>query len=123
MQYRFSNTKHEHLHQLNVDGEWKNLTGTSGISKVLGSGGALAWWASGLAVASMGWIKRADSRTETRENVKQNERDRKKSANYWKKKLNKMSASKYLQLLDDAYKAHSVSFKNAAVKGTDLHAE
>lgn len=110
-----------HLHLFNKDGEWKPLTGTSSVVNVLAK--VLTWWASGLAVAKFGWIKKADPRKFTKEQVKENDLERRAAAVKALTAIKKMTPSAFLELLDEAYKAHSVKLKDSAVAGTDLHAE
>ena len=56
--YRFVDTDKEHLHQIFDESleDWQNLTGTSSVVDVLDK--PLTWWASGLACAKLGWIKK-----------------------------------------------------------------
>jgi hypothetical protein len=115
MNYKFN--KEEHLHQLEVDGEWKNLTGTSSATGVIGKGG-LTWWASGLAVAEFGWTpkKKKDGKYAKTE-------ERLKAAEAKLVKLKKLEKERYLEILDNAYAAHSKKLDSSATAGTDLHAE
>lgn len=123
-EYRFLEEldgKEVHLHQLKVDGEWKNLTGTSSISSVVAK--VLTWWASGKACEVMGWIKPLDSRKSSALEIVQNKKDRAERAEVMLNTYKEMSIDEYLKLLDKAYKAHSVNLKETAQAGTDLHAE
>lgn len=117
--YKFS--EEAHLHQFNKDGEWKPLTGTSSVVNVLAK--VLTWWASGLAVGKLGWLKKADPRKSTKDQVAANAQERLKTAKFWQEKIAKMTPGEYLDRLDEAYKAHSVKLKTSAEAGTDLHAE
>ena len=119
MPYKFDDTIHLHLFQ--KDGEWKPLTGTSSVVNVLAK--VLTWWASGLAVGKLGWIKKADPRKATVEEVKGNAIVRMEAARKSLSALKKMTPAGFLDLLDEAYKAHSVKLKDSAAAGTDLHAE
>ncbi len=114
MTYAFDNENHVHT----LDG--KALTGTSSIGDVLAK--PLTWWASGLAVGKLGWIH---------PEVKQNGRvvskvpleTRLKASGDVQSIIKGMTPLEYLDLLDEAYKAHSVKLKDTAQDGTDLHAE
>lgn len=125
IQYRFltedENGKPTHLHQLKVEGEWKNLTGTSSISDVIAK--PLTWWASGKAVEVLGWIKPLDSRKSTALEIVQNKRERINKAGEILQTFREMAVEAYLDLLDRAYRAHYDSLKKSATKGTNLHAE
>src|SRR3990167_9275112 len=109
MKYQFNNEEHLHL----LDG--KSLTGTSSIGNVLAK--PLTWWASGLAVSKLGWIKKADTRKATKEEVALNAEARIISAETWKDKIGEMTYEEYLNILDEAYKAHSVKLKDSAKSG------
>lgn len=127
MQYKYDNEigkngkpKHSHLLDIRDTGEFKRLTGTSSVVDVLSK--VLTWWASGLAVKTLGW---------TDPKIKKNGKqvglvpveERVLVANRKLEAIKKMSPTEYLGLLDDAYKAHSVNLKDTAEAGTDLHAE
>ena len=79
MIYKFDDKNH--LHTLNG----KALTGTSSIGNVLAK--PLTWWASGLAVSKLGWIKKTDTRKATKEEVALNAEARKESAELWREKI------------------------------------
>ncbi len=105
--YRFLDSKGEHLHTL--DG--KPLIGTSTALKVLAK--PLTWWASGLAVAELGWLNAKLHAPEARlENVKKH-----------LEKIKAMEPEEFVKLLDTAYAAHSKTLGKAAKDGTDMHAE
>ena len=106
MKYEFNNEEHLHL----LDG--KPLTGTSSVSKVLGNP-ALTWWASARAVETLGWL---DPKKNSPESVKTALRE-----GY--NRVKGLSFHEYEKALAEAYKAHSKRLKEAADKGTDLHAE
>src|SRR3990167_9943180 len=111
MKYRFLNKDGEHLHQLWIENEWKNLTGTSSVVNVLAK--PLTWWASGLACEKFGWL-----------NPKKNPQEivRQALQEGWER-VKGLSLEAYEKLLGEAYKAHSVNLKDSAEKGTDLHFE
>ena len=111
MKYRFLNKDGEHLHQLWIENEWKNLTGTSSVVNVLAK--PLTWWASGLACEKFGWL-----------NPKKNPQEivRQALQEGWER-VKGLSLEAYEKLLGEAYKAHSVNLKDSAEKGTDLHSE
>lgn len=100
-----------HIHEL--DG--KPLIGTSSMSSVLYK--PLTWWASGLAVGKLGWVHKGDK---TKGFLKKEER-----INAVREKLDEiklMNAAQFLDLLDEAYAAHSKKLDRSAQEGTDMHA-
>jgi hypothetical protein len=107
--YFFDDIKHIHM----LDG--KPLIGTSSMASVLSK--PLTWWASGLAVAKLGWIHKGDK-------IKgwTSMDDRLESSTKMQNKISKMSPEEYLDLLDEAYKAHSVKLNDSAEAGTNMHA-
>lgn len=112
IKYRFLSDKH--VHQVYKDEEWKNLVGTSGIPNILAK--PLTWWASGLAVATLGWTSKKDKDrfvpTAQRVEIAGKKLD----------EIKKMSNEEYLKLLDEGYAAHSKKLDSSATAGTDLHA-
>jgi hypothetical protein len=127
--YRFNNEinpetgKSKHFHEILVDGEWKQLTGTSTIvSKTIPK--PLTWWASGLAVSTLGWTKSTDWKLLKTQEAKDNDLERRiKTLEPVFETIKEMSAPDFLKLLDKAYRAHDDSLDKSAQKGTDLHAE
>lgn len=113
IKYRF--LQDEHIHQINIDGDWKNLYGTSSMASVLNK--PLTWWAAGLAVEKLGWLYKGNKQVGFATVA-----DRLKKASEFKGKISGMSDEEYLTLLDDAYKAHSVKLTDSAEAGTDMHA-
>ena len=112
--------KHSHLLDLYDTGEFKRLTGTSSVVDVLNK--PLAWWASGEAVKTLGWIH-PKIKKYGREIGEVPVKDREKSANEILKLIKKENKTAFLARLDDAYKAHNVKLDQSAKAGTDLHAE
>ena len=111
MKYKFINEvidgKKTHCHTLGG----APLLGTSSVVGVLAK--PLTWWASGLAVAELGW-----------KNPKfTSEQERLDSASLMREKIWSMGEVEYLKLLDKAYKAHSVKLDKSADSGTDMHEE
>jgi len=113
--YKFLDEKGEHRHEL--DG--KPLLGTSTVTNIIAK--PLTWWASGMAVAELGW---------TNGKIKENGRyktipleDRLEVAKPHLERLKTLDVAEYLTELDKAYRAHSSGLKKAATKGTNLHAE
>jgi len=106
--YRFLDSKNEHLHQLNVNGEWKPLIGTTTALNVLSK--PLTYWAAGLAVAELGWIKPLTAYSKpkpTQEQIDANAKERLESARAMLEKINLMAGMQgtdgvmeYLKLLD-----------------------
>lgn len=118
MSYRFINEKGEHRHEFNG----RPLLGTSTVTGVIAK--PLTWWASGLAVAELGWIKPADWRKKpTEEEVARIEKARINNALDMLEKYSGMKPEEYCKLLDKAYAAHSKTLAKAADKGTDMHAD
>lgn len=118
--YKFLNENDEHLHTL--DG--KPLIGTSTALKVLAK--PLTWWAAGLAVAELGWVKEVktwDKPKPTKEDIEKNKIARLLAAELGLEKIKNMDPKEFLALLDIAYKAHSTNLKKTAGAGTDLHLE
>ena len=113
--YKFIDQDGEHLHKLGD----RPLIGTSSVTGVLNK--PLTWWASGLAVKTLGWVKALDTRKSTKDEVELNKKERLATATPMLTKIKFMSVEDYLKLLDTAYKAHSVRLKDAAEKGTDTH--
>jgi hypothetical protein len=110
--YHFDEAKHIHLFKD------KPLCGTSTVMGVVAK--PLTWWASGLAVAKLGWIN-----SKIRVNGKYTTIDLKTRLEAVLPQLEAikgMSGEEFLALLDDAYKAHSVKLADTAEAGTDMHA-
>jgi len=108
--------KASHLHLLDN----KPLIGTTTAGKVLSKEG-LTWWASGCSVKTLGWID---------PKIKKNGvqvgtvpiKDRVEAARLMQEIIKTLTPREYLQLLDNAYKAHSVKLDSSASDGTNLHA-
>jgi len=109
-EYSFDAEKH--IHSLTG----RPLMGTSTVVGVLAK--PLTWWASGLAVALLGWINKGNAKKGW-----VNKATRLVSAGAMLAKVKLMTDEQYLSLLDDAYKAHSVKLDSSATAGTDMHAE
>lgn len=110
--YRFLDEKGQHLHTL--DGN--PLVGTSSVSGVLAK--PLTWWAAGLACEKFGWINKGNAmKGWTKKEL------RLEKAEEMREKIEYMSTTDYLDLLDEAYSAHSKKLTSTAKTGTDLHAE
>ncbi len=133
MKYTFN--KEEHIHFMDD----KPLLGTSTIMSVLAK--PLTWWASGLAVGTMGWVKATDWK-ELKAKAVQNAADMGISYDEAEKiiyslenqrrimscepvleNIKRMTPDEYIALLDKAYRAHADNLKQTAGEGTDLHAE
>src|SRR5258708_4411153 len=102
MIYKFD--KENHLHSL--DG--KPLIGTSTVVGVVSK--PLTWWASGLAVAKLGWVKELTLYSKpkpTKEQISKNAQQRLESAGVHLLSVKDMDAQQYLSLLDKAYRAHA----------------
>lgn len=114
--YKFDEKNHIHL----LDG--RPLIGTSSASSVLAK--PLTWWASGLAVKELGV---PDPKVFTKMKKKQASKDELEALNSscteTLSKIRSMTVDDYVNLLDRAYRAHSLSLDKSAEEGTDLHAE
>lgn len=111
--YKFDEAKHYH----SLDD--KALLGCSTVVGVISK--PLTWWASGLAVAKLGWTNsklKVDGKYQAIPLTKRIEHLKP----FWEK-IQKLDIKGYLDLLDQAYKAHSEKLDKAAEEGTDLHAE
>lgn len=106
MTYTYIDEDKKHLHTLNG----KPLLGTSTVVGVISK--PLTYWASGLACEKFGW-------TNSKEKSKQ---ERLQIASQKRLEISQISNDDYLNLLDDAYKAHATKLKDSAGKGTDMHA-
>lgn len=127
MQYKYDNglnkwgkPKHSHMLDLYDTGDFKRLTGTSSVVDVLAK--VLTWWASGEAVKTLGWIH-PDIKKGGKKIGEVPLKERIASAHKVLTKIKRIKPDKYLELLDNAYKAHSVRLDDSAKAGTDLHAE
>lgn len=110
--YKFIDEKGEHLHTF----KGQPLIGTSSVSSVLAK--PLTWWASGLACEKFGWMNKGNA-------IKgwAKKEDRLMKAEEMREKIEYMSTSDYLDLLDEAYSAHSKKLTSTAKTGTNMHAE
>lgn len=116
--YKFIDNKEQHLHTYDM----VPLLGTSTVLSILTP--PLTWWASGLAVKEFGIsdpkvITKIKNKTATVEEVK----ECMVSVGLKHQEIKNMPLEGYYNLLDKAYRAHSVKLKDSAKKGTDLHAE
>ena len=124
IQYRFNEEpdergKPQHLHELSYDSvEWKPLTGTSSVGNIIAK--TLTWWASGMAVEKLGWINPKPKID--RKYIITPIADRLKKARDKQTEIRLMSAEEYLDLLDEAYRAHADNLDDTASEGTDTHA-
>jgi hypothetical protein len=121
-QYRFLSEdefgKPCHRHQLLVKDKWVDMTGASTIADVLGK--VLTWWASGRAVETLGWSN-PHPKIEGKYTIVPFQ-ERLEHLKPYYDKIKESSEEDYLELLDEAYKAHSVRLADSAEAGTDLHA-
>jgi len=116
MNYKFIDENGKHLHTLDD----KSLTGTTSIIDVLAK--PLTWWASGMAVGKLGWVtekKRINGKYVVVNTLEQ----RLESATKHLEIVKTLTPEAYLNLLDEAYKAHKTSLDKSARTGTNLHAE
>ncbi len=109
MNYKFDEEQHVHL----LDDA--PLIGTSSMSSILNKPG-LTYWASSLAVEKFGWINKGNS-----EKGWVPKFDRIKAAVQKRKEIISLDDEKYLDLLDEAYSAHTKTLKSSAKAGTDMH--
>lgn len=106
--YAYTDDEGAHLHTL--DG--KPLLGTSTVAKVIGKGDALTWWASGMAVAELGWLNPKKNSPEAVADALLRGFERIKA----------LDLKEYGKLLTKAYRAFYDNRAKKAVEGTDRHA-
>lgn len=110
--YEYIDENKKHLHTYNK----KPLLGTSTVVGVIAK--PLTWWASGLACEKFGWMNKGNAQKGWAK-----KEERLASALLMQNKIKMMSMDEYLELLDEAYKAHNVKLDTSATAGTDMHAE
>lgn len=117
--YHFLDENGEHAHEIKIDGEWKQLIGTSTATGIISK--PLAYWASGMAVGHLGWIHPRPRIAGKYIPVP----DEKRVAHItpYFENLKKSTPEKYLKALDEAYKAHAKKLTSSAKTGTDMHAD
>jgi hypothetical protein len=108
--YKYTDEGKAHLHTLDD----KPLIGTSSAASVLAK--PLTWWASGLACEKFGWMNKGNAKKGW---TPKEQRLEKASKRF--KEIREYDDEQYLDLLDEAYKAHSEKLDSSAVEGTDLH--
>lgn len=109
--YEYIDEDKKHLHTF--DG--RPLIGTSSMASVLAK--PLTWWASGLAVSLFGWINKGNAKIGWVPKA-----TRLANAIAYRFKISNLSDEEYLNLLDEAYSAHSKKLDSSAQAGTDMHA-
>lgn len=118
--YRFN--KEKHLHQLLVDGEWKNLTGCTTVLGILAKP-ALIQWAADMAVGALGWTKK-DEWKEVEGKLKKVEVPQEKRIEAVKGTYNQVMQDDevaFLKRLDEARVAHAKRKEKAGDYGTKTH--
>ena len=116
---RYSFDEMNHIHQL--DG--LPLYGTTTVLSVLSK--PLTWWAAGLAVKELSGIDDPSIFTRIK-NKKASKSDLEQltlKVTEWLIDHQNITPLEYIQLLDKAYRAHSVKLETTAQAGIDLHAE
>jgi len=119
--YRFN--KEKHLHQLLVDGEYKNLTGCTTVLAVLAKP-ALIQWAADMTAGALGWTK-ATEWQEVNGKLKKIEVPLEKRLEALKPVFNQLmqdSEELFLKRLDEARVAHAKKKDKAGDFGTKTHA-
>lgn len=114
--YKFDAENHIHLY----DG--KPMFGTSTVMGVIAK--VLTWWAAGLSVQSLGIpdykiLTKLKNKKATKEEIAEL---KKGLRSFLRKHKAKLTVDYYLELLDKAYRAHSVKLDESAEEGTELHA-
>lgn len=109
-EYNFNAKDHIHTYL------GKPLMGTSTVVGVLAK--PLTWWASGLACEKFGWTNKGNAKKGWTP-----KEDRLKKVEAFLSTINLYTPETWLELTDEAYKAHSVKLDKSADAGTDLHAE
>ena len=102
-QYHFASDIHAHFLGNSP------LIGTTTVLSILDK--PLAFWASGLACAELGWMNSKLFSEEVRL----------RKAKEYLSLIGAMNEKQYLALLDKAYKAHSVRVNKAKTSGVDMH--
>lgn len=115
--YRFQDSKGEHSHQINIDGEWKNLTGTTEVLSIVAK--PLTWWAVGEGLKILGWTPITETKGSKRVNAPYE--PRLESATLALEHIRELDGEGYLEELDQAYYAHSKVKNKAAGDGKELH--
>ncbi len=103
--YKFIDERRKHLHMLGDS----PLYGTSTVVGILNK--PLAFWAAGMAVATLGWTATQSDPAMRLEVATVALRD-----------IKDLTPESYLKRLDLAYKAHNEKKKDSATAGTDMHA-
>ncbi len=106
MEYKYTDSKGEHLHTLHG----RPLLGTSTVVGILNK--PLTWWASGMALKSLGWTN--PKLTKREEGIKIAAKAR---------KFFFINNEEYYDWLQECYRAHNDTKNKAASDGTDMHAE
>lgn len=115
--------KEKHLHQLLVDGEYKNLTGCTTVLGVLAKP-ALIQWAADMTAIALGWTK-ATEWQEVNGKLKKIEIPLEKRLEALKPVFSQLmqdSEELFLKRLDDARVAHAKRKEKAGDYGTKTHA-
>lgn len=106
--YRFVETNGDHLHQRLVNGEWKNLTGVSSVTKNITNFNIAAYYGSRRALMDLGYDPK-DARNDVRG-----------FKNVMSELLN-CTDEEICEALYDAYKGHATYSRQRAEKGTGSH--
>lgn len=117
--YKFS--EEGHVHQLLVNGEYKNLTGCTTVLSVLAK--PLTWWASGKAVETLGWYNPKQQNGETEEEYEKRIVAGKKKLPKVFSMIKELSEEDYFDTLNTAYKAHSEQKERSGEYGKEIHAK
>lgn len=110
--YRFDDV--EHLHTLGG----RALTGTSSVLDVLNK--PLAYWAVGIALTKLGWLK--PNERVNGKYIANKKEDRLEAVRKGQLITKQLNEEQMLNLMDEAYKAHAVEAKDSAVRGKERHA-
>src|SRR3990167_9712610 len=106
MKYKYLDEEKQHLHTLDS----KPLIGCSTAVGIISK--PLTYWASGMAVTTLGWTA-----------TKSDPEMRLEVATVALQTIKGLEPKDWLKRLDLAYRAHASNLKQTAVAGTDLHAE
>jgi len=102
---RYQFNEEGHMHTLDE----KPLIGTSTVVGIISK--PLSYWASGMAVGTLGWTA-----------TKSDPQMRLEVAQIALETIKTLNPKEWLKRLDLAYKAHATRLKDSATAGTDLHA-
>lgn len=112
-QDRFRFTEKGHKHEILIDGVWQEKVGCSSVAGMFDDKGWFGYWAAGLALKPLGWVKLEKDKS----NIEEVER----AASEGLAMLDNHNFDTYLKLLDTCYRAHAKETKDTADIGKQAH--